>query len=156
MLRERNNVLDHALQLGRHLLQRNLLFFQRINLFRSTMKGNFINAFRAILALQHFTFRVVIRSRIRRLEQFKDLIIAHLDIGAARLFDHGRIRPFDHVFTVCLILNLQTDFEFGVAPNLIIDNPCRLLRGQNQMDAKASADPRRTHQLLHELRLILL
>ena len=51
-------------------------------------------------------------------------------------------------------MNLQTEPESGVRPDLRIHNAAGLLGGQDQMNSKASADARSADQFFHKFRLI--
>ena len=152
----RDDMIDHRLQLGRHFLFGDFLFFARINLLRPAMQRYFVNALGPVFPFEQFALRIIIRAGVGRLEQLENFVVPDLDIRPARLLDHRRVRALDHVFAVRLVLHLETNLELGVAPDLIVDDAGRFLRGQNQMHAKASADPGRADQLLHEIGLILL
>ena len=96
---------------------------------------------------------LIYRAAVARLEQFKNFIIAHLQIPTARLGDICRIRPVQHAHTVLFILYPQTPSEFCVAPDVIIHSSLRFLCRQDQMYPKASSHLRHTDQLFHEIRL---
>ena len=102
----------------------------------------------------------VLRIRPRRgsavggLEQFKDLIVAHLQIRAAGFFDLRGKRRFQHLIAVLLTLHLQAELKAGVRPDLLIYLSGGLLRCQNQMDAQTPADPRGGDEFFHEFRLL--
>ena len=91
---------------------------------------------------------------VRRLEQLEHLVVANLEIGAARLLDLRRERRLDHLVAVLLGLDLQTQTELRVAPDLVIHNAGRLLRGEDEVDTERAADARRRNDLLHEIGIL--
>ena len=90
------------------------------------------------------------------LAQQEHLVVAHLQIVAARAGQGCRLGALEHAAAVRLVLHLQADAEAGVALDLSVNDARGLLRGQDQVHAQASADAGRADQLVHEVRLLLL
>ena len=92
-------------------------------------------------------------SAIAGLEQFKDHIVTHSEVCASRLCNLIGKVTFDNLFTIRCRRNLQAQLKTGIAPNLLINLTCRLLRSKNQMNTQAATNASSTNQLFHEFRL---
>ena len=88
-----------------------------------------------------------------RLEQFKHLVAAHLQVTPAGLGKIGRIRPVQHIHAVLPVLHAQAQMEAGVAPDVGVNGAAGLLGSQDQMDSQAPAHLGHADQLGHELGL---
>ena len=101
----------------------------------------------------HF-IRIVDGSAEAGLELLVDLIVADLQIAAARLRDKGGVGLSEHIHTVFLGLHAQAEAELRVGGDVFIDRTCRSLRGQDQVDTQASSDLGDADELLHEVGLL--
>ena len=86
------------------------------------------------------------------LEQFIDFVISYLKITASSLSNIRRIRLMQHIFTILLILNSQTQSELWVTPDIIIDSTTWLLRCKYQMHTQTSPNLCNTNQFFHKFR----
>ena len=60
------------------------------------------------------------------------------------------------LLTVLFLRHFQAELKIEITPHLFIDNPCRPLRRQDQMQPQAAADPANLNQILHKFWLRLL
>ena len=153
------DIFPHS-EIGKVLDDRNDLLGNRLLLFRLRFCVQHDSArsvdkrYGVVFFLQHFILREIARAAPCGLAERKVLVISDLQIESAGLLQFGGFGAFQHFHTVAAILYLQTDPEFRVAPDLVVDHAARLLRCEDQVNAEASADTRRTDQLVHEFRLL--
>ena len=66
----------------------------------------------------------------------KPFIIAHLQKKLSAFPQMSGVVSVQHLPAVIFILYPQTEMKAGIAPDLVIDDPCRFLCAQQQMDAR--------------------
>ena len=70
----------------------------------------------------------------------KPFIISHLQKKLSAFPQMSGVVSVQHLPAVIFILYPQTEMKAGIAPDLVIDDPCRFLCAQQQMDAQTSSD----------------
>ena len=80
-------------------------------------------------------FLVIGRARPAALEQFKDFVVADLQVTASGLRQIRGLHAVQHVHRVLTVLHAQAETELTVRPDVFVDRAGRPLRGQNHVHA---------------------
>ena len=91
---------------------------------------------------------------VSRLEELEGLVVAHLQVRAARLLDLSRQGRLEDLVGILPRLHLEAELEARVGPDLLVYLAGRLLRGEDEVNAQRTADARRADELGHELGLV--
>lgn len=80
--------------------------------------------------------RIVFGTGPSNLAEIVIVVVADLEVKGTGLFEVSGVRFAKDFIRVATVLDFETDFEFGIGPDLVVDDTTGFLRGENEMNAE--------------------